>query len=279
MSVGTRTRRAAENPRSLRRAPGRACVLALLLGLCAAPALLATPAALAANPCPSLEHLRGFHGNASIVGLSTTAGGEDSGEGGLETIELAHHVANVRFDLHREPLTKHRLHYFAGNATHGDVEIEDAFQNTGTGFSGRLSYSNPLTSHLPNKGEAGLVFDRRKKHCIYAFELSFQVKTTFTGEEEVKPDLSVTGSAAGRGKKIPKKLKLVGSSAVSIWDSCPAGDPQGCYEIGGGWTSEFFTLFQCHSIVAVTCGNKSPGTAELNWSISPIFKKKPAKKK
>jgi hypothetical protein len=76
--------------------------------------------------------------------FTETTSGEDPGEGGTETVRLDRQASNLRIDVQKEEVTKTGTE-FSGGATHGNVEVDDTFANTGTGFSGSLSFSDRLT--------------------------------------------------------------------------------------------------------------------------------------
>jgi hypothetical protein len=266
----------------------------LLLGLCAFLAVLAAfPTAAGAATCaPKLGQVKGFHGHADAI-YNTTASGKDSEEGGYETITQDHEALDLRVDLrkgHRIGRTAKRGILFAGFLTHGDVEIEDTFTHTGTGFTGALNYSDPIVTGPMAYGQAHLEFDRRKNKCKYEFGLAFFVQAEFSGDEEIKPFTGVGGSAESGRLHIPGSLKLSREIQLPGLPDCSKSSEyikknlQGrCYDWSGGWDSQFNTLATCHSVSGINCNpggvsTGAVGVANMQWSLLPIYKKHHKKK-
>lgn len=263
-----------------------ASLLAALLGLCASAALLAPPIATASGvnrPCaPTLGDVVGFHGTASSSFSAAVSG---QGADGSVMVALDHKAANLRINVHKLAVSKAGT-VFGGTATHGDVEIDDSLAEFGTGFSGTQTYSGSVSTHPPNYGATFLLVARRKDVCSYEFSLGFGANATFSGDEEVQaPTTEVKGSAESGLVHIPNSLHLSAAKPVPVYYSCEAQEDtvtlqNGCYEFAGGWATEFGNLFFCHSEQAEHCMEDTGviGIAEMDWSLSPIYKKKKQKK-
>jgi hypothetical protein len=244
----------------------------------AALAAVPTGASASGGCAPSLPRVKRFEGTASVV-FTETASGVDPGEGGVETIKVFRGASDLHIDLPRFKAEKNGVD-FPGTAIRGVADVEDRFANTGTGFTGSLSFSDPLTSHFPNSGIADLVIDRRKNKCKYEFQLFFGVKTTYSGDEELQPPLAVSGAGYSGRRHLPNTLKLSDTLALPVVSSCEKDGliPFGCYEFSGGWTNDFYTLALCHSVGAVNC-QEDTRPVEFHWSLHPILKKHHHKKK
>lgn len=292
MPSRTRSPRASAGPWTAR-SHGHTRVGGIVLGLCAILAALATlpTAADASGGCaPKLGRVKSFDGRAA-VDFQTSATGEIPGSGGSETVVLDHNMDNVRFHLRKvaghKGFRRGNVANFVGVPTHGDVEVSDEFANSGSAFGGTQTYSGPLLGHRPDFfGAASLAIDRRKSRCQYEFLSGFAVPGAFSGDEEIEPESHVGGAAYGPLRHIPASLKLHGVVALPAQIDCGEAEVEGlvstaCYEMSGGWTTDFATLALCHSIVAVGCAADTTkvGTAEFEWSVWPIFKKHHKKKK
>ena len=89
-------------------------------------------------------------------------------------------------------------------ATARAINVARSGWTAGDGHTGAEHYSGPLKNQSPNSGKAWLYFDTRT--CKYQAEAGFTVKTTFTGDEAVRPSASVTGLAYGNQRHTPPSL-------------------------------------------------------------------------
>jgi len=165
---------------------------------------------------------------------------------------------------------------FTGKASGGSVTIKDAFDDTRGNETahGEVFYSGVLNSGYPNHGSATLFVDPRS--CKYQLSIAFGVKTHYAGDADLNPGPNVGGGADGEREKIPHSLHLAGGAGPDAFHSgCQEALFNGtdCYSFGGGYSTDFMTLFDCHSAQAVNCssGDKPVGSAEFVWVLSPKF--------
>lgn len=238
----------------------------LLAFLASVVALLVAP--VAANACASLARVQGFDGGAHMA-FSNSASG-DNGSGGTETISLNRTASNLKVDLTRRvPSRLPGYVVFLGKVTGGDVSVHDSF-DSGAGATGELTHKG-----YTQPGFAVLSISTRA--CRYTLQLSFGVHASFSGNAQ-EPSGGVTGSAYTGDRNIPGSLKLAGAPVPdAFYNNCEVklvglgGRP--CYAFGGGWSTDFITLFQCHSVTAVSCSSSDRvGTALFSWDLKPRFK-------
>lgn len=252
----------------------------LTLVLCTtAAALLVAP--VAANACASLAGVKAYHGEASMA-FSATASAPDSASGGTQTISLNRTAEELKIDLPVK-VANPTLGYveFLGSVTGGDVSVRDTVLDSGGGSTttGEQTYSGPTL-----RGPADLTFNTRT--CKYSLIVPFGVRAGSTGDF-AEPDPAVDGVAFAPPHHIPGSLQLGGAPVVEAYDGCPAGSGSvvgalpgppraiphapGCYDIEGGWISDFTLLSQCDGTTADNCvsGNPPEGTALFSWLLTP----------
>jgi hypothetical protein len=182
-------------------------------------------------------------------------------------------VTDVRIKFTARKVIGRGVVVFTGKASGGGVSVSDTFKNTGTMQTGTADYGGAVTNQRPNFGSAALYLATIP--CKYQLEVGFGVKTTFSGDPAVQPGAAVTGFAYSQEKHIPNSLKLSGDATPDAYDSGCPGNPfttgNACYTFGGGWTTDFGTLEQCHSVVASNCVSREDpvGTAKFSWGLSP----------
>lgn len=232
-----------------------------------------------AAPCPGFAHVASYHGVVS-ASFTATASGSDPGNGGTQTIALDRKATNLKLTLGGKIVSRVPAYagatFFLGKASGGAVSVGDTFANTGTGFKGSVHGGGPAVP-----GAAALALF--PSTCRYQFGFSFGAHTSFGGDDAIHPGLSVHGSAYGPSRHIPPSsaLKLAGSVQVGVYETCRVSLPyepppqDGCYVAGGGWTTDFATLFFCNSVVAANCKpeDEQEGTAHISWSLVPSFGK------
>jgi len=263
--------------RVLRSGCARRWVVGPVFGLCLSLMGLAV-APSAANACASVASVKSFHGKAQFMNFSETASGQDAGGGGNTTIDLDRIATSLQVDLTRNKLLSRKgIVAFTGTAS-GHVSVNDSYQDTGNAHSGAEHYSGPLKNKSPNSGKAWLYFDTRT--CTYQAEAGFNVKTTFSGDDAVRPSATVIGLAYGNARHTPASLKLAGAeSPHAYYPSCPRTSivtGHSCYVLSGGWAGDFAILAQCHSLGG-NCGlnDQQPvGNATFAWNLKPTYKKK-----
>jgi len=227
----------------------------------------AAPPAAAAGACASLANTRSFHGQAS-ASFDEDASGADPGSGGTETIDLEHNadhlVVNLTHKRANGPLV-----VFTGKVSGGSLVVQDSFQNTGTTQSGQESYSGPVNADF---SFATLTLDTTD--CKYLLQVSFSATTSYTGDPSIQPDAGVTGAMYSGAQSIPSTLHLRGAvGTADAYDSCQesiGGPLPPCYQVGGGWVTDFETLVTCHA-TSGNCpsGEQAVGTALLTWKLTP----------
>jgi hypothetical protein len=235
--------------------------------------MLALAVAPAAVGCPSLRHVKSFHGHATAT-FAAAASGKDPDSGGTETIGFGRAARKLHVKLpdkvhgspHHRPFT-----LFAGQARGGSVTVDDSFDNTGTDIGGDATHNGPLRR---NHGTASAVFAH--KACKYRFQLGFQIPTTFHGDDEVDPG-GVGDFAYSDAKHIPRDLTLHGDQKLPIRaDPCTAiKKGAGCGGIDSSWYGDLVDLFECGSLNISGCqlhGNTEIGKASLSWHLKPKYK-------
>jgi hypothetical protein len=241
--------------------------------------LLATPSFASAGgviqPCgPHLEHVREFKGHASFI-FDESVQGELPGTTEFESISMQHHVLGVDVVLKKVVLENGRA-LFKGPATGGGVGIHDSLANQDSGFGGFLKFEGALHKKGAARGGASLILNRHKKHCDYAFGLSWAARAQYMGNPEVEPITVVRGGTVSAPEKIPDSLKLSGDQSLPTYLACLNVKEHSCSDLSGGWTNDFATLSLCHSIVAVGCEDDETtplGAAEVNWYLKPVYEK------
>ncbi len=233
-----------------------------------------------ASACASLAGVKSFHGTAHMV-FGAAATGEDPGQGGSETITLNRVATGLKINLDERDIGKKDTAFY-GKASGGTVSVGDSFNNSGDGFSGQENYNGPVKNSTPQLGSAEVIIDHRKGMCRYDVVVGYGVTTEFSGDEEVKPTSTVGAAAASGPVSLAESLNLSGSIPLPATLNCPDETvPLRCYDFGGGgWTTEFGTLAQCHSVEAVNCSSDTEpvGSATFGWSLSPTFEKHHKKK-
>jgi hypothetical protein len=158
--------------------------------------------------------------------------------------------------------------FFTGKARLGNVSVHDSF-HLGSA-SAQETYSGPLRASL---GAAALALDT--KDCKYQFLAHFGARTMYSGAAALQPGETVFGSAYGDRNHIPRNLHLSGGAGPSAYLSCP-GDPfltgKPCFQIGGGWATDFAELSQCGAYPPqgnCTSTEKPVGSGELIWVLKP----------
>lgn len=263
-----------------------------VLSFCAATAVLAVAATQSAyaNGCSRVASARSYSGIVHMGFDAQASGPNEPGQPqyGIETVTLNRSLQSVKVDLTHKLVVKNRLTgrhvIFSGKASGGNLKIDDTFADTRDNTEGRSSYSGEVDNRAPNFGQASAVFDLDR--CRYQLEVSFNVRTKFSGDDAIRPPLSASGGAYGPVKKVPASLKLNGTSSPDAFHSC-TGSPfmtgDACYGFDGGWTTDFMNLKRCGSAQSVNCGpdDQKVGDALLAWHLSPSYKKpikKPKKK-
>jgi hypothetical protein len=255
----------------------RGATLRLTIGFWVSLAVCAAVPA-GASACASLAGVKSFHGSAHMV-FGAGAAGEDPGSGGIETVTLNRVATQLKLNLDTKEIGKKDT-LFLGTVSGGTVSVGDSLNNSGDGFSGQESYDGAVK---PGLGSALLAIDHRKGTCQYGLNVGYGVTTEFSGDEEVKPP-SEAGATASSGRfGLPDSLKLSAGRPLPAYLDCPPDETEQvpCYVFSGGWTTDFGTLAECHSVEAVNCSSDTEpvGMATLSWSLSPTFAKKPHKKK
>ena len=200
---------------STRRRLHRAVGLATIACLAGASAVaLAAPSA--ASACPSLKHVKSFHGHASIR-FSGTASGEDQSSGGSETVTLHHKVAQAQIkltDFAREP---GRI-LVAGTVSGGTVTVNDSYDNTGSDTQGSETYSGPINDPIGTGVE--LVVDRQT--CRWKLGVSVQVKGVSFKGDTANPGTAIYQDADSKWHDISNSLHAVSSDTDHVYyGRCP----------------------------------------------------------
>jgi hypothetical protein len=267
--VQIRTRPPKAGSSGRRKGPGFGLTASLALCLGASLTLaLALPSA--AGACARPGSVKSFHGHAHMQ-MAVGASGEDPGLGGTETVFLERD-ANLQLNLNEKLMGRHGAAIFGGKITGGSGSVGDAIENSGSGYEGNASFGGSLSSHHPNFGSAEVILTRRG--CKYQVLLDASMRTTYSGDEALKPGLLASISATSDRESIPHTLQLSDHNSLAVYLGCPAS-LSACFEFGGTWTTDFATLKLCHSVTAEHCtSDKKPvGSATIGWSLSPIFKK------
>ncbi|MBS1860564.1 MAG: hypothetical protein JSS68_02520 [Actinobacteria bacterium] len=255
----------------------RSLVLAFLIA-----AALAVLAPNAAGACPSWAGVKGFEGHVAMS-FTQSASGVDPGNGGTQTITLDRNASHLEVDLHGRltsngPGILKRVTQFLGRTSGGSVSVTDRLINTGLGQSGTASAGGPS-----DPWPAGLELWPRT--CKYQLTAGFATRTTLSGDlpSQLEPEPLVSAAAFTPRETIPAhSLKLSGTATVDVYyERCPElnnlpGTEKDCYVPSGGWLNDFQTLKFCHSVTAENCedGGEEQGTAQISWSISPVYGKK-----
>jgi hypothetical protein len=277
---GVRRRRAG----TLALAAGGAAAALVAALLAAAP--VASPAARAGCSVP--RNLTGFHGQFSTSFAKSTSG-PIPGTQTTKTISLSR-SATLQLRAAKIPnqLAGGVPVVFSAHVTGGTATVRDS-----AGYNpGDVALGDITDSGRPTGGGLVGLFS---KVCQYQLLVTFFEKTSFSGDASITPSSHVQGTAATPRRTLPSSLKLAGSAGVSAYYSgaCTTGgqsipealpDVQGCYEFGGGWAVDFETLYLCGATSGGTCGpeDEAQGTAQVSWSLTPIYapkKKAPKKKK
>jgi hypothetical protein len=228
------------------------------------------------NACgPGLEHVKAFKGHASFT-FDADAQGDFPGTADVEVITMQHNVLGVDVALRRVEFAHGRA-VFEGRATGGGASVTDVLTDESSGFGGALVYSGgSLSRHGRARGHAALVFNRHRKHCVYAFGLYWSARADYNGAPEEEPSKVVGGSSLSAPEKIPDSLKLSGDQGLPTYLGCFNGREYGCSDLSGGWTTDFGTLALCHSVVAVGCEDDETtpvGAAQEDWFVKPVYEK------
>lgn len=245
--------------------------------MCLSVAGLATAPA-AASACRSVAAVKAYQGHLTL-GFDAHGGGADIGNGGTYSAQLKRDLGSLEIHLMHKSVIRnakgtHAI--FTGKASGGTVVIDDTFKDTGVMWTGKESYTGPLTNRLPDFGTAFLIFDLNK--CSYQLEVLFNVGTTLSGNapwSDPSATVSVSGTAYTHREAVPSSLKLSGFVQPRVWDrSCP-GNPlrsgKSCYTFGGGLVGLCGSL----DLVAANCGpSNTPADASVAWHLKPTFKKK-----
>jgi hypothetical protein len=219
-----------------------------------------------ASRCASLRGVTSFHGHASVV-YTETATGDDTAEGGTETITLDRRAFLTLNLSHRQ--TTDSGAEFMGDAAVSDGAVNDAFANSGTGFSGEEHFGGNIGAN------AILGIDSKLHKCQYALIIFTIATASFSGDEQIQPeDDAITGSPYTGWRRLGSSLDIAGSvTANAYYDrDCPRG-PVPCYSFSGGWSADFGTLFACGMVEPTSCsptGRAKYGTAHLSWSLTPV---------
>lgn len=242
------------------------------VAICVSVAALTMPAA--ASACPSLANVKSFHGLAHM-GFDATASGPDDPSNPAsptETVMLDRSLASLDINLKHKDVTKLGIVIFHGTASGGSVSINDVFTDSGdSSATSQEHYEGGLSNQLPNYGAATLFLDRHT--CKYQLTVGFSIRVQSTGEFQGSG--SVAGGAFSHTKHIPASLKLGGVSAPDAYYGCPdsffPGTP--CYDFSGGFTTDFMTLFDCHSAQAINCSSSEGpvGVATFAWHLQPSY--------
>lgn len=244
-----------------------------LMGLLAVPSFATAGGVI--QPCgPHLERVKEFKGHASFT-FDGDAQGEFPGTADVESIFMQHNVLGVDVHLKKVVLERGRA-VFAGPATGGGVGIHDSLADQDSGFGGTLTFEGSLSKKGRARGQAYVVLNRHRKHCAYAFGMSWGARAQYSGNPEVEPDPVVGGAAVSTPEKIPDSLKLSGDQGLPTFLSCLHNKDFSCSDLYGGWTTDFATLALCHSIVAVGCEDDETtpvGAAQVNWFVKPVYEK------
>jgi hypothetical protein len=234
-------------------------------------AMAPTPAA--ASNCRRLKHVKSFHGHISF-NFDGSASGSDPDSGGTETIDLHEHFQGVEVKLHRLPSNPAlpNLHQFVGDASGGNVSVQDSFENTGTGLDGQATYSGPVSK---NGGAAGLTIGR--KTCHYRLDPGFYVKPKFSGDSDVNPGFigfSTEPNIDGVGQGLTLKDDQTGALL-----EIPCGDADrtymgSCFNLETNWLGDYFRLKECGSLDVSKCKlteNDPIGHGDTHWHLRPKF--------
>ena len=237
-----------------------------VVAICASMAVLAAMPA-AAGACPSLARVKAFKGHAHTGFDAQASGLNEPGQPqyGTETIHLQRSAGNLDINLTHKTITRAGIVTFTGKAGGGDLTIEDTSTDSSDHTKDSvLHYNGP-----PHFAAATLFLDPKK--CKYQLTVSFAIPT---------PDrTAVRGLAFSKRNTIPASRKLASSEYPDGYYTCP-GDPllsgSACYQFGGGFATDFMTLFQCHSAQAVNCSSKEGpvGLATFAWHLKPSYVKK-----
>jgi hypothetical protein len=251
-------------------------VISLAVGALAVTALALAaiaPTPAAANGCRRLKHVKSFHGHVSFNFDGDTSG-TDPDSGGMEEIGLHQHFQGVEVKLHRlPPSTVHpELRLFVGEASGGNVSIQDSFENTGTDLSGQANYSGPVSKK--GGGAAELVVDRNK--CRYLFQAGFHVRPTFSGDSVINPGSLVGFAAEPEVDSVGAGLTLKDDQTLHLLEApCAITSFMGsCANLGTGWLGDYFRLAQCHSLDTSKCTlhpDDPIGHPNIHWHLKPKF--------
>jgi hypothetical protein len=258
----------------------RVSSIRIVISLAAAPltvtalalaAIAPTPAA--ASNCRRLKHVKSFHGHVSFSSDATTSG-KDPDSGGTEEIDLHEQFQGVAVKLHELPAsTVHpELREFVGEASGGNVSVQDSFENTGTDLSGQALYGGRVSKK--NGGAANLVIDR--KNCRYLFAPGFHVRPTFSGDPGVNPGGLIGFSALPEYDFARDSLVLKDSQKSHLFeDSCANLTLKvSCVNLSTGWLGDYFRLQQCHSLDTSMCTlhpDDPIGHGDIHWHLRPKF--------
>lgn len=231
-------------------------------------ALIAMPAG--ASACASLAGVKAFNGHAHMGFDAQASGLNEPGQPqyGTTTIHLQRSAGNIDIKLNRKLVTRAGIVIFSGKAGGGDVIINDTSEDSNDHTKdSKLHYNGP-----PHFAGAQLFLDQT--HCKYQLTVSFIVPA--------QDRVAVHGIAYSNRDQIPGSLKLGSLGTLEHPDAyytCP-GNPlmsgKACYQFGGGYATDFMTLFQCHSVQAENCNSKEgpTGMATFAWHLKPSYVKK-----
>lgn len=161
---------------------------------------------------------------------------------------------------------------YAGWVGGGSASVDDSFSNSDSGLSGTLRYHGPLRRTPPSFTSATMLVNSTA--CTYVLSIGFNIRATFSGTT-ASPGRAAGGTVYSPRSPVPRNLRLNGTSAVPVSDSCSskrslfANAP--CYEPAGGWTSDYLMLKRCRSTIAGNCGepNRALGVAAFAWHLKP----------
>ena len=247
--------------------------------ICASVAAMAAAPA-AASACPSLVGLKAFSGHASTGFEADATGPYEPGQPqyGTETIHLQR-SAHLDIALTHKKVTRRGVVIFTGKAKGGNVLIDDTFDDSSGRHSG-YHFDDPLSTALPDFGSAELFLD--SKTCKYLLTVVFAVSAIHSGV--ASGSSAVEGTVYGHREHIPGSRKLGSLNGApeypDAYHTCP-GDPlqsgKACYQFFGGFTTDFMTLFKCHSAQAVNCSSSEGPVgngAAFAWHLKPSYFKK-----
>jgi hypothetical protein len=230
----------------------------------------AAPAA--ASACASLAGVHSFHGHA-LLSFDGSASGPVEGTGGSETISLMRRAASLKLDLTHKTVGKGDYRgfvTFSGKARLGNVTVDDSFTESGSGSAASETYNGPALSTL---GSASVVLDTND--CLYAVTVTVGAKTMFSGDGSLQPGAGVFVSAVGDRNRITRDLHLIGGVGPDAYLRCP-GDPllsgHPCFQLGGGWATDFAELKQCGSYPPqgnCASSDKPVGDGKFIWVLKP----------